>query len=492
MNRQDFGEWGIELKPEEFAGALAYLLRQLYNDTPTNILAKLVLKNLRGVVTKPIIIGVKEFAGGRDKPDDYSPIFVCFDSTFHQLDFYSFRLNAADLFGKWLDFVKDLQKNHQVSEEERYVNSQYRLLPRPFRLRFELLTNPENAFWLSEQLSQLNDGDASVYLRIDEPGTEVGWNWALRVGFLKDENSLRLREELERFVGEKKRWLGNLVEFVFLDSENDNCDLLIIPEGLRSALSAALKLNVKVSADCVLIIGRTNENPEDIPALIDALRRLISTAGVGIVNVPPEKRIYWFTELIRELSHDEPIDVALFAACRMAETPTPFLVASDKLIRFSRLVESIKSIGEKLKKFGTDEIIEVFGNDAYNFGIDSGSYNWKDLGEKLIRRSNDFRIDREETSATSAVNVNREIKEKISTEAKPKKNEIRWIQSQVYDLSNFGEKRLLRRALRRNAPHEAVVRIGLSSEDWIQSEERFPAEKLPPDKESYNLVTLVK
>ncbi len=476
MNRQDFGEWGIELKSGEFAGALVFLLREFYRDTPADVLAKL--------------IGVRTFKRFDNENEFISPIEICFDVTYH-LEIIRLLRPASEYYRQWLDFVETLKQTHTQHEDKRYKNSNYRLLPRPFYLRLELYTNSENAYWLTEQFLKLGDNEVSVYLRTDEPAAEVGWNWALRVGFLNNEDSRRLRGDLEKYFETERQWLAPLIEFVNLSSENDNCDVLLLPASLRSAIGAALTLNIRISADCTLVIGQTNENPEDVPALIDTLRRLISTAGIGIAKVQSEKINNWFTELIRELSHDEPIDVALFAACRRTATPPPFLIASRQLIRFSRLVESIKSLGEKLKNSAVDKLIDVSGDDAYNFGIEPRSYNWNELGEKIVKRSNDFRIDREITSATSAVKINKEFQKSLANENKQKPNQTRWIQAQIFDSSRRDKPVRLRSALRANAPHELMVRIGTENQDWEQSDEKFPAELLPPGKESYRLTVII-
>lgn len=476
MNRQDFGRWGIELKTETFAKSLAFLLRDSFEETPNDIIAKL--------------IGVKNTARihKRSKTEENNLIQLCLDSTYHS-ELFSLNTAALDFSISWATLLQDLKKKHKIEEQKKAKRSNYRLQPKNFNLRLELITNPENAHWLSEQLAKV-DNQVSIYLRVDEPQIEIGWNWALRVGFLKDENSKNLREELEAYIEKERNWLRSLVEFVYLDSENDSCDLLLIPENLRSALNLALNIKIKMSADCVLMIGQTNENPDDIPALISAFRRFITTSGVGIIKVEPTLRTIWFTELIRELSHNEPIDVALFAASRNSKTPLPFLIASRQLIEFSKLAESIKSLGAKIINNPSEELVDISNEDARNFGVERGLVQLEKLGRIFTNRFNYFRYDKESSSAKSAAKIN-EILKRSSAAKKPQESQTRWIQAQVNDLSIPNELNRLRRALRANAPHEVVIRIGLNSEDWEQSSEKFRGETLPPDKESYKLTVIL-
>lgn len=491
MNRQNFGKWGIELKPEEFAGALAFLLQTFYERTPDDILAKLTgVEDLE-----------KTYAGKEIQDDVLIPL--CFDSTYHfkEIHFWAnpdqwqksaqwLETPAEIYYHEWERYLKNLKEEHEENEWKRYEKSNSRLEPRPFRLRIELYTNSENASWLISQLSQLNDNEVSIYVRTDEPGAEVGWNWALTVGFLPDENSQRFRSELKEYIEKDRTWLKSLVEFINLDSENDACDLLVIPESLRSALKTALTLEINISADCVLIIGSPTENPADVPSLINTFRRLIKTSGVGLVYVSPQKRTDWFAEFIRELSHNESIDAALFAACREAKTPTPLLIASRRLIEFSKLAESIKSFGEKIKNITVEKKIDIDSEDAWNFGIEKRSYDLQEMSDVFVNDTNYFRFDRESSSAASTTRIKNEVEKILTEKEASKKNEARWIQTQVYDLSRPNEPVRLRRALRASAPHEAFVRIGLDSKDWEKSDEEFKSDLLPTNKESYKLTVV--
>lgn len=257
-----------------------------------------------------------------------------------------------------------------------------------------------------------------------------------------------------------------------------------------------------------MIIGPNGENPEDIPFLIEAFRRLVDTAGVGIADIKPEKRVQWLVELTRFLSHDEPIDVSLFAACRQVQSPPPFLSASRQLVEFSRLSESVKSFGKKLLKMEFDEGVEIpgleiDGEDAWNFGMNEGIHHLKKIGDEFFSTVHRFRFDQESTSATSFSKIKKQFEEIQARDEKSKKNQTRWIQAQVYDLTDrpeqtdlerepqaSGARNRLTRALRANAPHEILVRIGPDSETWIQNDEEFKPEDITVERESHELTVV--
>ena len=52
---------------------------------------------------------------------------------------------------------------------------------------------PGDLVWVAQQLARPEVGVRSVYVRVDEPAVEVGWQWPMRVGVLRDPRSSALR-----------------------------------------------------------------------------------------------------------------------------------------------------------------------------------------------------------------------------------------------------------------------------------------------------------
>lgn len=485
MNRQTFGNWGRNLSTEEFAAALAAHLYDLYENTPPDILKKLAATSAFTNLTQNLNL------------TDGNPIPLCLDTSYHPTDDAEGRFVVLHALEGWKRIVQGLYKEHEAKHEGSAKSRNTYVERRPFCLRFELFTNSENAVFLSNTLADANTDIAgvdaepagtSVYLRVDEPSTEVGWNWPLKVGFLGDARSLELRKKLEEYTQTERDWLAPLVSFAELNSETDRCDLLLIPQALQKALALSRKIGTKVSADCILVTGMTTEKPEDIPAFADALRRIISTAGIGLVDVHEEAFYHWFTELIRELSHNHPIDVALFQASRAANLPKPFLIASRQLVEFSKLSESIKILGEKMRNSGLESGFEIDWSDARSFGIDEGQYDAGSLGSILADRSDDFIFDRESTSATTTSKINDAFMKNLSVE-QPAKNSVRWIQAQVFDAGRDGPERAVR-TLRSGGRYETAIRIGMEEQGWLQNTAEFPDEVLPKDRSSVELTVV--
>lgn len=469
----------------ELSKSLAMLLRDFFHTASAENMAKMA----RADGPPSNVYEVKE---------DRSPLIgLYFDPALLQTPPY----DGVDLdyfFHKWTDLTAKLREEHSEQEDKRLGESSGRLQPRPFHLRYELYSDPKYAAVLAKALAHPDDDTVSVYFRSEDPEAEVSWNWPLRVGCLRQTDSERLHDKLRSYVEKERYWLSDLVELVLLDSETDGCDILLFPQDLNAALASVSDLGIKISADCVLIVGDTNVEPESMPFLIDEFRRIVSTGGVGIAAIRDSDLSEWFTQLVRELSHNESIDTALFTACRRTGTPAPFLAASRKLIEFSKLAESIKSLGEKLISLPEDAPpIEIESHDAHVFGIDPGIYHPKDLGKVFTADTENFMFDEEVNTGRSAAKIDmaersitRSAQPGTTRSAKPKEKPVRRIQARVFDHSDEdGRRKELTRALRVDAMHKALVRIGFPEEGWIQNTEEFKPEGLS-DKETYHLMVV--
>lgn len=390
---------------------------------------------------------------------------------------------------KWVEFENARRKEYDENETRRSA-SDHRLYRRPFRTRYELYTEPAYALDLVNRLVYPGYRETSVYFRTEELDGDVGWNWPLRIGFLPDNASGRLFEELKTYVRDIREWVGSLVHLVRLDSETDNCDLLLIPTSIQEACELVSNLGIRISADCVLAIGPMADDHWELPSIIGVFRDKVSAAGVGISPVDTSLR-EWFTALIRELSHNEPFDVALFSASRHSYRQPPFLAASRKLIEFSKLAESIKSIGEELLKAPPDaQPVTIQDDDATVFGIEPRDYHPTEIGEIFRNSTDKFMFDQELKSGIRSARVSRSAKRSMRESEKPEKVEPRWIQAEVYDLSADAKAPAkLENALRAGAPHKAVIRIGTTEAGRIQNSEEFDPPELT-DKKTYKLTVI--
>lgn len=475
MNGQNFGNWWNVPPSAELSQALSGLLRDLFLLAPAELLARLA--NTEGPAEN--VYKLRK---------EHNPLIgICYHPSLME--------GAPSLTGtppfvfreKWIEFENARRQDYDANETSRSA-SDYRLYRRPFRTRYELYTEPAYALDVASRLVPPGDKETSAYFRTEELDGDVGWNWPLRIGFLPNNDSRWLFEELKTYVRDIKEWVGSLVDLVQLDSETDNCDLLLIPTSIQEASELVSDLGIRISTDCVVAIGPTNSYPWELSSTLEVFRDKLSTAGVGIAPVDPSLRKEWLTTLIRELSHNEPIDVALFSACSYSGSPPPFLAASRKLIEFSKLAESIKSIGEELLKAPPDAPpVTIEDTDAEVFGIAPGDYRPTEIGAIFRDNTDKFMFDQERRSGIRSASVSRSAKRSMQESEKPEEAvEPRRIQAEVYDLSS-DEK--LKNALRAGSLHKTVIRIGTSEDGWLQNREEFDPPELS-EKKTYKLTVI--
>jgi hypothetical protein len=476
MNGQNLGHLWSALPSPEMSHALAMLLRDLFLRAPAELPARLA--GAEGPVGN--VYEVRQ---------EHNPLIgICYHPSLTEEALFLAGISPAVFSQKWAEFMDARRREYGENETRRSEESHFRLSRRPFRVRYELYTEPEYAVELVNRLVYPGDRETSVYFRTEKLDGDVGWNWPLRIGFLPDDASARLFEEMETYVRDIKEWIGPLVDLVRLDSETDYCDLLLIPTSIQEACDLVSNLGIRISADSVVAIGPTTDYHWEIPKITEVFTDIVSTAGVGIAPVDTSL-CNWFATLIRELSHNEPIDVALFSACFYSGSKPPFLAASRKLIEFSKLTESIKSIGEELLKASPDaQPVTILNGEV--FGIEPGDYHPREIGKIFRNNTDKFMFDEERRSGTRSASVTRSAKRSMRRSEKPEKVEPRWIQADVYDLSADAKAPAkLKNALRAGAPHKAVILIGTTGAGSIQNREEFDPKELS-DKKTYKLTVI--
>lgn len=505
MNRRDFGRWGLELTPPDFASAVAAL--GVFQSTIKRWPSSLTVETIRKSLTKAAARS-KRLLGWR--------LSVVPPG---ELDRPKTRHTASLFAQAWKEFAK----SHKDM------------------LRFELdLEKVEDYFWIAGQLltpavktltpaelqARHRTARMALYVRVDEPRTDVGWSWPLRVGFLQGEESGQLRQQLEKVLNTSG--LKTLVDFVTLKSEGDECDLLLLPHGLRGALSEVLKAASRPRADCVLVLGGSKDLSERMTALVHAVRTQARTSGVGLLFIAEERRGEWLKGLIAELSHNNPLDVALFNVNRDLNFPTPLLAASRRLIDLTLVSRTAARLGQTLKRRvaeaplarpsllgpppalpesprkGTGAASEGFGGGdwgpptkgakgkpgppIFRKGVKKNGGGGLSFATKrrAIAVADDLkRVDnwlQESGGATTVAKHSRDAQSLIKKI--PRKAEDRRIQAQVFDLA---ARKQQRDSLKPSSSYAVDVRIGPPAAKWESAGKAFPVEKLPPSQTGHDL-----
>jgi hypothetical protein len=328
--------------------------------------------------------------------------------------------------------------------------------------------------WLPEQLSRPAVRAASVYIRRNKPEVEVSWAWPVRVGFLADPASAKLHVELAT-----TRWADKLARLTTVPTIGTECDILLLPFDLRGALLATLEAPERLKASCVVVLGGSSQGAENLGARILALRGETGAGCVAIARVPEEERRWWFTQLLEELSHDHPIDVALTTSLRTISAPPPLIAASSRLVEMTRVSMHAEALRRGLERLDPDHEITLTDETTRRLGLLQSLVSVRGVGARFEKSLLDFSYLSEAGDASTVADIVRALEAAPAAKLPPGLAAHRRIQVRVHDLRNPREPIEISRAMRAGALHAIDVRVGLDDIAWARLDEEFPEEKLP-------------
>jgi hypothetical protein len=472
MHRRDFGPWGVDLADDEFARALAalgVLMASSTDATPASISERLA--SLGENAARPVRWSLS-----------VDP---------RRLDEVGIPPSLATALAAWW-------QHSPLSGRVRLEIDQFA----PLLAGFD---PPSTLPWIAHELSRTAVNARSVFVGMDEPAADSVWHWPLRIGFLSDLASRALEQQC-RMLTHEAAWISPLVVPVDMQDPRGECDVLVLPMDLRTALSAVTVLPAAPRAGCIAVLGRQKGGADQWFRLIVGLRGAARTSGVIVAGLPARYEMDWVVNVVRELSHNNPLDVAAFkASCEVNMRP-PFFSASRKLVESSRLSQHMRRMGEQLSSPQFRDLamdIALNSSAAQTLGVWPGPYPLWEVGELLktvstrAERSQDPEGFMHETgAATGAAEI--AVAAAAAVQAAPEVRgalavEPRFIQARVFDTGNPTSPVERRRSLRAARSHEVRVRIGLREESWITGtgDRPFPVESLPPDQEEHELTVVL-
>jgi hypothetical protein len=456
MSRSSFGFWGAELNDEDFAKALAALgvlwgTRKFAGSLPPNMNLKEVKRELASAI-----------ASAR-KGDEVLP--WTFDEKPSELASYQTSPDAGLLSRAW---TKAVPTN------------------RPPKLRLEIQPDTWGKSilpWIVEQLSHEAVGAKSVYERIEPRRALVQWNWPLRVGVLDEADARQLENALHQH-----HWGSRLCSVETVGISAWSSDVLILPSSLRQGLGELLQRAPQARASCTMLLGGLDEPWERAQPLVEALLSQTNASCVCISPVPVENWATRFTDILFELSHDQALDVAWYAAQRRTGGQAPLLFASRPLIIRTRVSVIAGDLFQHLRHLPQGTHVPIPGK-ALGYpphrDVVRGSMSAQELADMVEGKLQAIGYFHEEHGASYIAAVNKQIQQP----APPLLGTPRWIQGQAYELRGEGGPQRVERALRAGARHMLVVRIGPADKEWLTppQEAVFPDHKLEWDVDQHEL-----
>ena len=295
MDRTDLGSWGDGLPPDELAGALAAALILSARPRPHSWHQESVGINARELLDLVQNAGTPSGAV----------------SALLDLDLVSRWPPARVLLQAWNTMQDDLDYAHF-----------------PIRLQIEGWQRHDPG-WVLHLLRETSGSTnvCSAYLAQPREGGGRRWHMPLRVGFLPDAGSQDLRE---RLGSADYDWL---TELVTLRPGVESCDLLLLPHALQGAMAALKALPFRPGTAVVLVLEQGYVPVEDALPPAKDLQTITECGALGWLDIPYDDLVGWFSDLVRELSHDHPWtwrssrppSIAIRCTPHFWQTPVPSL-----------------------------------------------------------------------------------------------------------------------------------------------------------------------
>ena len=200
-------------------------------------------------------------------------------------------------------------------------------------------------------------GATSVFTQADL--SPVGLkHWPLHIGILPGETARELAKSLGA-ISMVRRGLANVS---ILGKGESACDLLIAPFPLRELRGRALSYGFMPSANTVVVPREGLQNMAQRAVLLKRLHEDVGTSVVvaGMPYAGLESR--WVNEVVRSLSHNEPLDVALWDADRETRAfvgegqanllRPPMIFANPASISTSPLDLQVRDLQVRLARMG--------------------------------------------------------------------------------------------------------------------------------------------
>lgn len=219
-------------------------------------------------------------------------------------------------------------------------------------------------------------GTATLVDRTAGPSGQ--WGWPVRIGVLSDAQGVGLASRLAD-QDMMRRGLGRVV---VLGLDGDSCDLLLLPADLAEATQMP-RLPVSPSEGAigaVIVLGGAGAGGPSIQSLRD-LRSRLSAEAVALTRLAPAEVDQWANHLVRELSHDLSLDLALRRAgyfrglsedadAAPGEHPSfPLIITGRDLLTNARVTPQLRRLAQRLRGLPRDTMISLPRGIRQNLGL---------------------------------------------------------------------------------------------------------------------------
>lgn len=405
MNQGIFGSWGLHLTSEEFAHFVA---------------------------TSGCNWDLNRFLGGI--PDQRILAW-----NYHSVPRFSGEVIANPRFDEQVSFGGEWWRNFVATGGPPRLEL-YNVAPHAWADVAQILATPEVQA-------------AGFYVRRDASEAEVLWNWPLRIGFLDNPESELLFHAIAKLVdGATSDWRWRYIQLIPPgELTPSGCHILLLPGSLRSLLASLLARSNTVRCACVIVLDSSCEM-ESAASLMEAVLAECRADGIVFAPLPrtsleelkrhfsdeqdqtlPNLFASWFIDLVRNLSHDHPLDVALFLQWRRLGSPglPPIIAASRRLIHDSRISRRLLRLARQLKSPDLMDQRLFLSEDRPSYGrylpyMYGGRFG--DLGDHILADPFRYLYESESGEGGEMIDILEAFRR---TRAEKEQRTPRWVQARV-------------------------------------------------------------
>lgn len=237
--------------------------------------------------------------------------------------------------------------------------------------------------WLAHVFVTSDIGVETVVAE-SRPGAELFWEWPMRIGVLPTRAGAALAAAVEQGP------YRDLYDVHTVAAEATQFDLLLLTGPL-----AEIALPPGLRAGALLVLGAAESDRASTTKALQTHLYQGDRAGLAaLCFVPNEERLPWLMTVVRELSHNAPLDTALFKARLASEREregsttgvgdlqVPLVFASEQFLQGARVAEAAKRIGAALQTHEQAELEVTLENVPGDLG--QAALAITDIGKQLV------------------------------------------------------------------------------------------------------------
>ncbi len=358
--------------------------------------------------------------------------------------------------------------------------------------RFEVVGHPASELirpWF-RLLFEAAPENKAAYIKLDAQEGHLYLRWPLRLGYLPGNGA----EESVRSA--RSHWPSNeLTSSVRIDRENANCDILLFAGSSSQLLKTLLETPVPQKTNLFIVRGTFEDDLAAMGKRLSAIAAEARASGFVFLNsmVTDEVLGRAVNRFVENLSHNQPVDVAVSEAFAKSYLTDPVIFLSSDLATF-QLEHVLEKIHRRLINLPKAARPQIESNSFLRMGIpvDSAKIDLtipENAAKRLKEYKSAVRFDAESSGALGMAKMSKAI-DLAETQVIEEKQQQRFLQEQMF-IKREGKFVEERRAFLKGIPTLIRVRIGPLDGEWVTLEKGFPEEELPKDREEWRLTVVL-